>query len=63
MYSERSAEIKVRGDEGIGGIGGSAVVGWGGSCVDLRSVCFRRAAATVGEVGAALGVNCEDRAV
>lgn len=62
MYKERSADIKVRGDEGIGGVGGFTIpLGWGDSCTDWRSVCFRRAA-VVGEAGAGLGVSCEDRA-
>jgi hypothetical protein len=61
MYKERSADIKVRGDEGIGGVGGFTIPAfWGGSCTGWGSACFRRAA-TFGEAGAALGVNCEDR--
>lgn len=58
MYKERSADIKVRGDEGICGVGGFTVLVFGrDSCTDR----FRRAA-VVGEAGAALGVDCEDRA-
>jgi hypothetical protein len=64
MYRERSAEINVRGEEGIGGVGGFATpfgCAASGVCVDLRSGCFRRPA-TVGEAGVAAGANCEDRA-
>lgn len=61
MYKERSADTKVRGDEGIGGVGGFTIpVFWGYSCTDWRSVCLERVAAA-GEAGAALGANCEDR--
>lgn len=63
MYKERSAEISVRGDEGIGGVVGLATpFAWTESCtcVDFRSGCFRRAA-MVGEAGGAVEEDCEDR--
>ena len=61
MYRERRAEINVRGDEEIVGVGGfTTPLGWAESGVDLHSGCFRRPA-TVGEAGAAVGVNCEDK--
>lgn len=63
MYRERSADINVRGDVGIWGVGGfAAPFGCAESCVcvDLRSGCFRRPG-MVGEAGGAV-VDCEDRA-